>query len=66
MSDGISEEEVERFVRFPETLPEERRQAVAAALERDPALKRAAEFYAAFWQEYDALKRRFFSRGREL
>jgi hypothetical protein len=66
MSDDISEEEIERFVRFPETLPEERRQAVAAALERDLSLKRVAEFYEAFWQEYDALQKELSPSGRDL
>jgi hypothetical protein len=53
MSEKYTDEEVERYVRFPNTLDDTRRRSIEEALERDPKLGRLAEYYRAFWAAYD-------------
>lgn len=57
MTYSFSEEDLERYVRFPETLTPEMRQVIESQLEIDPEMKRVVSFYRAFYEELDALSR---------
>lgn len=48
----ITEDLIERFVAFPESLGETVRERVAAALQADRAAREIADFYRAYYKEY--------------
>lgn len=48
----ITEDLIERFVAFPESLGETIRERVAAALQADRAAREIADFYRAYYKEY--------------
>lgn len=50
----ITEHVIERYVRYPETLPATLREAVEAHLRQSPKLAKIADFYRDFYRELDA------------
>lgn len=51
----ISEEEIERFVRFPDTLSDEEAERIQSAIAEDKELRQLADWFADFYHELDAL-----------
>ena len=51
------EAEVERFVRYPDTLSPARRDAIAHLIDTDPVARRIADFYREFDDELQAARR---------
>lgn len=54
MDFSFSDEQIERYVRFPETLPSETRQAIEEEIERNPVLREVVTFFTEFYKEMDA------------
>jgi len=51
----ISEEDIERFVRFPDTLTEDERNRIQSAIADNKELRQLADWFAGFYEELDAL-----------
>lgn len=53
---AISEEDIERFVRYPETLAPVKREAIARQLDTDATARRIATFYLSFYRDLGDLE----------